>query len=322
MQRFRLLLLSLLALVALAAGTSIPASAEARSSIKVGIGDQSTTMFDHQAYKALGLKQTRYFLPWNSMDDGYRLSAATQFVEKARANGVSVLLHISTDNFEVKKAKLPSVKAYTAAMKRLVPYFKSRGVTEFGVWNEANHASQPTYKNPKRAAQFFTAMYPVVMTGCSNCKIVALDVLDQGGVDRYQQRFYKALSPTYRKRAKIIGLHNYSDVNRGRSTFTSKMIKASRHYNRGTKFWFTETGGLVEFGKSFKCSTARASKTTKNVFSLAKRYKSQGVERIYLYNWNGAGCGTSRQDAGLVDPHGKLRPAYKTLKSQLKGYSR
>ncbi len=132
-------------------------------------------------------------------------------------------------------------------------------------------------QNPVRAAQFFKAMYGVVG---SKDKIVALDVLDQAGVQRYEQRFFGALSPTFRKRAKVVGLHNYGDVNRNRSTYTSSMIKTARTYNRSAKFWFTETGGLVEFGSAFKCSTSRAASKTKNVFTLAKRFKSSGVERV------------------------------------------
>ncbi|MFT4035770.1 MAG: hypothetical protein QM679_09380 [Patulibacter sp.] len=305
--------------VAAACSAVAATPADARSSIRVGIGDQSTAMFDASAYQALQLKMTRYFFPWNGMDNAYELARATQFVDRAQAAGVSVLLHLSTDDFTVKKAKLPSVAAYRAQLKRIVPYFRAHGVDEWGVWNEANHASQPTYKNPQRVAQFFKEMYTVVG---SKEKIVALDVLDQGGVDRYEQRFFAALSPTYRKRAKVIGLHNYGDVNRKRTTYTAKMIKAARHYNSSAKFWFTETGGLVEFGSSFTCSTTRAAARTKNVFSLAKQFKSQGVQRVYFYNWTGAGCGNARFDAGLTAPDGTPRAAYTTLKNLLPSYSR
>jgi hypothetical protein len=310
---FRTALLALLL-----AACALPSAASAKSSIRIGIGDQSHAMFDAPAYQALKMKTTRYFFPWNGMDNPDQLARATQFAEKAQTQGVSVLLHLSTDTFVPKKAKLPSVAAYTAQLKRIVPYFRARGVREWGTWNEANHATQPTYRDPKRAAQYFRAMYGVVG---SKEKIVALDVLDQGGVDRYEQRFFAALSPTYRKRAKVIGLHNYGDVNRNRTTYTSSMIKAARRYNPSAKFWFTETGGLVEFGKSFPCSTSRAAARTKNVFSLANKYKAF-VDRVYLYNWTGPGCGKTRFDAGLTGPRGEPRAAYNTLKRLLPGYAR
>ncbi|MDO9353192.1 MAG: hypothetical protein Q7T55_05825 [Solirubrobacteraceae bacterium] len=320
MQRLRLLLLPLIALFALG-GFASTASA-AKSSITIGIGDQSTKMFASSDYKALGLKKTRYFFPWNGMDDQFTQDRAREFVDEAKAQGVSVLFHLSTDDFTARKAKLPSVSAYKAQLKKIVAFFGPRGVHEWGVWNEANHVSQPTYKNPVRAADFYKAMYAAVPKGDN---IVALDVLDQGGVDGYIKKFYGRLSSTYRKRAKIVGIHNYGDVNRNRSTYTSKMISATRKYNRSAKFWFTETGGLVEFKTTktvFKCDTKRAASRTKSVFSLATKYKSQGVQRVYLYNWTGAGCGKTRFDAGLTDPDGTVRPAYNTVKALLSKYSR
>ncbi|MBO9531675.1 MAG: hypothetical protein J7513_01725 [Solirubrobacteraceae bacterium] len=316
--RTRLLSLAAVAITVLSGLAAAPADA-ARSSIRVGIGDQGKAMFDSPYYQALKLKTTRYFFPWNGMSDPYQVTLATQYVQRAQAAGVSVLFHLSTDDFTLKKAKLPSVAAYRAQVKKIVPYFRALGVHEWGVWNEANHASQPTYKNPKRAAQFFREMYQVVG---SKEKIVALDILDQAAVDRYEKTFFGSLSPTYRKRAKVIGLHNYGDVNRKRTTYTSLMIKTARHYNRSAKFWFTETGGLVEFGRSFKCSTARAATNTRAVLNLAKKYKPFGVERVYYYNWTGPGCGKTRFDSGLMDRHGKPRKAYSTLKTLLKGYSR
>lgn len=301
--------------------TAVPASAK-RSSTKVAVGDQSVQMFGDPAWQRLKLKRTRYFVAWNVRKDPDRLRQVTEYVETARRHGVSVLLHVSTDDFELKKAKLPSVRQYRKEIKWLVPYFRERGVKDFGVWNEANHASQPTYKNPKRAADFFKEMYREVNRKCKSCKIVALDVLDQGGVDKYMKRWYRSLSKTWRNRARVVGIHNYGDVNRKRTKFTSQMIRTARSYKRNTKFWFTETGGLVEFGKAFKCSQTRAASRTKNVFNLAKRYRKSGVERIYLYNWFGPGCGETRQDAGLVGPDGEPRKAYTELRKQLRNYSR
>ncbi len=49
---------------------------------------------------------------------------------------------------------------------------------------------------------------------------MALDVLDQPGVQRYMRSFYRHLSPTYRRRATIVGIHNYGDVNHRRNRYT------------------------------------------------------------------------------------------------------
>jgi hypothetical protein len=202
-----------------------------------------------------------------------------------------------------------------------VRYFRGLGVREFGAWNEANHASQPTYRSPTRAADFFREMYRLVKGRCSSCAVVALDVLDQTGVERYMRSFYRHLSATYRRRATVVGLHNYGDVNRQRTTFTRNMIQQAHHYNRATKFWLTETGGIVKFGRSFPCSTRRAASRIKTMFSIARRYRSSGIQRIYVYNWTGAGC-AARFDAGLTNPDGSPRPAYNTLRSALPNYLR
>jgi hypothetical protein len=242
-------------------------------------------------------------------------------VQRARRDGFSVLLHVSSDNLQIKKAKLPSVAQYKSKVGRLVTYFRGLGVREFGTWNEANHASQPTYRSPTRAAQFFREMYRMVKGRCSSCAVVALDVLDQTGVERYMRTWYRALSSTYRRRATIVGIHNYGDVNRRRTTFTRNIIRQSHKYNRSTRFWFTETGGIVKFGRSFPCSTSRAASRLKGMFELARTYHSSGVDRAYVYNWTGAGC-DARFDAGLTGPDGSTRAGYSVLRQQLPNFLR
>ncbi|MCW2994916.1 MAG: hypothetical protein JWQ18_2411 [Conexibacter sp.] len=312
----RLLPLVVLLLLAVAS----PA-AQARLPIRVGIGDQGTAMFDQPAFQRAKFERVRYFIPWNAMDDDAQRLAARTYVETARAHGFQVLLHISTDDFTSKRAHLPSVAEYHAEVGRLVRYFRGLGVREFGTWNEANHASQPTYRSPTRAAQFFEEMYRMVKGSCASCGVVALDVLDQTGVERYMTTFFAHLSPTFRKRATIVGLHNYGDVNRLRTVFTRNVIHITHRYNTSAKIWFTETGGLVEFGADFPCNTTRAANRITYMFSLAKTYRTAGVARIYVYNWTGAGC-DARFDAGLTAPDGTPRKGYDALRAQLGNYER
>ena len=300
----------------------IPATvADARVAIRVGIGDQQVGMFDQPNFQRAKFKRVRYFIPWNAMDNPGQLAAADAYVRRARAAGMSVFLHVSSDDLRIKRARLPSVNAYRSQMARMVTHFRALGVREFGVWNEANHASQPTYRSPRRAASFFKVMYRQVKDRCRTCAVVALDVLDQPGVDRYMRSFYRALSSTYRRRASLVGIHNYGDVNRRRTTYTRMIIRQSRAYNRSTKFWFTETGGIVKFGRNFPCSQERARNRLRNMFDLAKRYRSSGVQRLYVYNWTGAGC-DARFDAGLVNPDGSVRPGYTYLRTKLRDYLR
>ena len=200
--------------VALAA-LSLPASASAVN-VTVGLGDQNVSMFDQQPFKDLGIKKVRYFIHWNAAKDPYQLQQADVFVDHARQNGIEVFMTPSTNDLRSKRAKLPSVRAYKRQVGKLVKRYRAMGVEDWGVWNEANHTTQPTYRSPKRAAQFFKAMYQL----CKGCdKIVALDVLDQTSpaVGSYISKFYGSLNKTWRTRANLVGIHNYSDVKIGRA---------------------------------------------------------------------------------------------------------
>jgi hypothetical protein len=314
--------LLLLMLAAAAVGFFLnPAGAQARTSVRVGIGDQQASMFDQPAFQRAKFKRVRYFIAWNAMDNAPARLSARAFVQRARRDGFSVLLHVSSDDLRIRKAKLPSVAQYKSKVGRLVTYFRGLGVREFGTWNEANHASQPTYRSPTRAAQFFREMYRMVKGHCSSCAVVALDVLDQTGVERYMRTWYRALSSTFRRRATLVGIHNYGDVNRQRTTFTRNIIRQSHSYNRSTRFWFTETGGIVNFGRSFPCSTSRAASRLRNMFSLARTYHSSGVDRAYIYNWTGPGC-DARFDAGLTGSDGSTRAGYTVVRQQLPNFLR
>ncbi len=303
------ILLSLIALLA------IPAVADARFSTRVGIGDQNAAMFDHPGFKALKIKRVRYFIPYNAMrNTGQRLEAR-RYVLAARRNKARVFMHISSDNLTRRKARLPKKATYRRDVTRLVKYFRRLGVKEWGSRNEANHDSQATYKSPSRAAFEFKT----VRRACRRCTVVGLDVLDQGGVTRYMQRFYRALG-SYRRFATVVGIHNYSDVNRKRTRGMRSIMKTARRFNRRTKFWLTETGGVVNFGRSFPYNERRAANRLGYLFRTAARYR-RSISRVYVYNWTGAPRG-ARFDAGLTNADGSLRPGYRTFRSRIKRFSR
>jgi hypothetical protein len=158
---------------------------------------------------------------------------------------------------------------------------------------------------------------------CRGCNIVALDVLDQAGSASYIQRFYRALGTSYARRyARIVGIHNYSDTNRSsrRGSGTRSIISRVKAYSHSRpQFWLTETGGVVNFGRSFPCNEKRAATAVSNMFSLA-RSSRKDIKRLYVYNWTGANC--NGFDTGLTRADGSLRPAYSTFKSRLKGFKR
>src|SRR3954463_16232407 len=317
--------LTLMTAAVLAALTvaALPASAGAKTGVRVGIGDQQISMFDQPLFQARKFKRVRYFVRWDVEQHAADLAAAKAYVQRARQDHIQVLLHLSSDDLRIKKAKLPSVAQYRTQIKRIVSTFRPLGVRDFGAWNEVNHASQPTYKSPTRAADFFVEAYRAIRPRCSFCNVVALDVLDQPGVERYMRSFYRHLSSTYRGRARLVGIHNYGDVNRQRTTFTRNIIRQAHDFNSRTRFWFTETGGLVKFGRSFPCSKERARNRLRNMFSLARQYHGSGVDRLYIYNWTGPSTGCdSRFDAGLVNFDGNPRPGYNYLRSALPNYLR
>ena len=88
--------------------------------------------------------------------------------------------HSRSDQCPKKPCVLPSVGQYARAFRAF--YAKYPWVRTYQPWNEANHQSQPTGKNPKRAAQY----YNVVRSRCHGCTITAADVLDATNLKRWQ----------------------------------------------------------------------------------------------------------------------------------------
>jgi hypothetical protein len=226
-------------------------------------------------------------------------------------------MHLTTDDYRPRRGLLPSRRAYRREVRWLVRRYRPQGVVEWGAWNEANHPTQPTYRNPRRAAAYFRELHHA----CRGCRIVALDVLDQYGVQLYIDRFYRALGPIDTQRARIVGLHNYIDVNRRRSErFTRRIIRTTRRHNRRSVFWITETGGLVA-RPNLSCSPSRGGKRLRAALRLAVRLRRIGVTRAYPYHWTGVGC-EARFDSGLTEPGGKPRPGYYVLRAEAPSFRR
>ena len=251
---------------------------------------------------------------------GLEYTRVQGFIAAAQATGVEPLVsfqHTRGDssrcgqkkNFNKGICKLPSQKAYENAMKKFFAAFPTAKV--ISPWNEANHFTQPTSRSPSAAAKFTNTVARL----CKDCKIVAADILDQADDPAAKNpkftetaKWVKDFRKSLKVKRNICGIHNYSDVNRFRSTGTSAIMKAL-----GCKeYWLTETGGLYKFGsfwskKTYKgcnSSTTCQVKATKYMFSLAKKYKA--IKRLYVYTWFGGV--TPRFDAGLV-AGGKERKA-------------
>jgi hypothetical protein len=304
--------LACLALVAALTACALTAgSGRAEAAVLVGVADQSPAMFSQPLFTQLKVKRSRAFPPWNvALKRGQR-GALDAWLDAARASRIQPLISFSQSvgsRCPRRPCKLPTVREFTRAFRA----FRKRWpfVKVISPWNEANHRSQPTFKNPKRAAQY----YNVVRKHCRGCKIVAADVIDEVNMERWLNVFKR-----YAKKPRLWGLHNYRDTNprRGqRFGGTKRLLRAVRG-----QVWLTETGGLARFvlpsgGTLFPYSLSRQNRAVKRMFSLAKRYRSR-IKRLYIYNWFGQ-TRTNRFDAGLVNPNGTPRPAYNTVRRNLR----
>ncbi len=343
-------LTALLALPLAASAAHRYDESKARYDQEVGFSDQSARIFDDPAFQRLAIRRTRLIVPWNVMDDPQELAKATQYVRRSTADGDLVLLHLGdeTPGNAVDDNPLPSRKRFAKAMDELVPYFHSLGVREFGVWNEANHKSQPTDKRPDRAAEYFMEAYRAIHLksgiGCKfpKCRIVALDALDEGDATSYIRKFYRRLNNTYDNRAETVGIHNYSAVNRFSNRVVGQMIGAFRRENRGIDIWATEVGGLVAFGSrngSFACNPndpdsieraeARQDRAIRFMFKQMRTF-SRHLDRLYFYNWFGNDCRYDQSrgedfnlfDAGIVESDGDPRDGYYEFQRRARDFRR
>jgi hypothetical protein len=307
------LLACLLAAVAVA-GCSLAAAPErSDAAVLVGIGEQDASMFTDPLFSQVapgGFKRARYFPSWDVALRPTEAGWLSQWLNAAADAGVEPLISFNV-NLRSKcprsPCKLPTVRQYTKAFKA----FRARWpqVTEISPWNEANHRSQPTFKNPKRAAQY----YNVVRKNCPGCKIVAADVIDEVNMERWLKVFKRTA-----KKPRIWGLHNYRDTNKRKGQRlggTKRLLKAVRG-----QVWLTETGGIVKFvlpnrRTLFPYSESRANRATKRMFELASRYRSR-IKRLYIYHWKQSAT-NNRFDAGLVRRNGTPRPAYTTVRNRL-----
>ena len=282
-------------------------------------------MFADANWKALNLKKTRYFIEWNTIDQPGELAKADAFVAAARTAGVSVLMHISTDDINsTPRRPLPSNSAYKSKVGALVARYRAQGVKDWGVWNEANHKSQPTAKNPKRAADFYKTFRKFK---CKGCKIVALDVLDQAGVEKYiaqldQGRRLAGQEGEDRRGPQLLPGQPPDHREERLQPLPRRRAdpQGDPQAQQGGEALADRDRRPGQLRQRLQVRQARQSNRTKYMFDLIKKY-DKNIERLYSYNYFGNGC-TPAFDGGLVEADGTPRAAYNTFKSQLKNTSR
>ena len=265
----------------------------------IGIGDQNPGVFASPLFRALDITKARRVVPWDVMQLRAEQRLTDQWLAEAKKAGVEPFISFSASRRRPKQ--LPTRRQFRSAFLAFRKRYPQ--VRVYAPWNEANHKSQPTAKHPDRAAAF----YEVARSSCRGCTIVAADVLDQAGFERYLARFRRAV---HGPKPQVWGFHNYSDTNRFRTKGTRSMLRSVKG-----EIWVTETGGVASFGRSFPYDLNRQARATAYTFKLLKL--SPRIRRLYIYNWVGAPQG-ARFDAGLTNPDGSPRPSYRTLERELK----
>ncbi len=286
-------------LAALTAALALPAPAFA---LVYGMGDEDATMFTTPLFTDLPIKHVRYVASYDAaLSKNFERQQADTFLRAAHAQHYDILVSFEHSREGSKAKKLPSKSTYLkgvrAFMKRY-PYVKT-----YSAWDEVNDCSQPTCHNPAAAAHYYLYLRSV----CHGCTLMAAEVLDTTDPAQtvtYLKQYQQALGNVH---PKLWGLHNYSDVNRHRSTGTKDVLGAVKG-----SVWLSETGGLYEFQPGFPPSTSRQSKAEKWMFHLA--HSSSRIKRLYIYSWTGGGS----FDAGLTNDSGLVtRPAYNVVKQEI-----
>jgi hypothetical protein len=292
-------------LLCLALFCSLGAFAAPAQAVTYGLSENQDSMFSNPYFAPLNVKHVRLVVSYDVMtntalDNGEELARVTRYFAAADALGIKVLVafnHSRGDwrvcqkrsNRNMKICKLPSANSYKTNIKAFLDRFDPESVS---AWNEINHQSQPTAKNPKAAAKFAK-----IADGLFRGPVVQGDFLDFKFSKTYAKKFRRALG----KRPSLCGLHNYVDVNRNRTDGTRGMMKALKC----KKYWWTETGGQYK-GSNFSPSETRQANSTKRMFKLARKFKAQRV-----YNYSFMGSPQDIFDAGLINADtGVPRKAY------------
>ena len=298
----------------LAALLTLVGAAPATAKYRVGVGEQDPRMFDSQDWRDLRLKRVRYLVPWDYNRKQGTRDEVNFFMTRARQMRQDVLVtftarrdcYVNGRYSKKKRCKAPKNRKY----KRMFTKFdrKYPWVRTYSAWNEINHKSQPTFKSPRKAASYYNILRRYAKR--RNFRVMAADMLDTPNMMRYLRAFKRRAKGS----PKLWGLHNYGDVNRRRTRYTKQMLRSVPG-----QVWLTETGGIVRLSPSFGYSERRAAKRTKTLFRLVRRYdnKRRGmrskITRLFVYTWFGEQRG-ARFDAGLTDPDGSPRRAFRTFR--------
>ncbi len=291
--RVRSGVLAVVALLVLAA----PAHA-----LTVGIADNKADMFADPRFGLWGVGHARVTVAWDALSSGWQTEELDTWMNAARVANVAPL--VSFGHSRTDRRRLPTPERFLYEFRR----FRARypWVNEYATWNEANHCGEPTCHRPALVAAYYRGM----RRECPTCRILAAEVLDMPNMVSWVRAFRRHAH----EEPRYWGLHNYIDANRRRTTGTRRMLRAVKG-----QVWFTETGGIVarrnRHKVTFPESAKHAATATRFLFHRLVPI-SRRVTRVYIYHWNTDAPGTT-WDSGLINRHGKSRPALNVVRSRI-----
>jgi hypothetical protein len=302
-----MLLLGLGALTCFGCGdskTPTTVAPEPERHLIVGMGDQNPGFLSQPLFQQLGIEHARLIASYDTVDVPFDRDLADAWLAAARQAGAEPFVAFGHSRRAGRQRHLPSVAEYRREVRRFLRRYPA--VRLYAAWNEPNNQSQPTDKNPKRAAQYANAL----RQECPDCTLIAGDVLDEPDAPQWLTTYSRFL----KTKPAAWGIHDYSATNR----FEPQRLKRVMAAVSGP-VWLTETGGVAQFGKAFPYDLQRQARATQYVFTLARR--EPRIARVYLYNWTGAPR-SARFDAGLTNPDGSPRPAFEVVRRWLRPASR
>jgi len=135
----------LILLLAAAGLVLLPSAAQARTGVRIGIGDQQASMFDQPAFQRAKFRRVRYFVAWNAMDDtaarladahGISESAVVGFNPKLRrlksgrlAPGQAILIPTAAVASAALHVPDPSIEKYPGSTKKMKVHAVKKGET-------------------------------------------------------------------------------------------------------------------------------------------------------------------------------------------------
>ncbi len=291
--------------LATAAALAIAAPTSANDDLVLGIADQKAETFFDSRLADLDMREARIGVSWNVLEVRYERAQLDRWLATAQQRGITPL--VSFQRSVSDRRKLPGPEEFAEqfrAFRERYPY-----VTQFSVWNEANHCGQPTCNRPELVAAYWRKL----SLTCEECTMLAADILDLPNMSRWILAFRKHTRENYRgdlREPSHWGLHNYVDANRFRTIGTRRM----RAHTRG-EIWLSEVGGIVERNTRsplrFEEGPSHAARATEWLLEELVPLTSR-IKRLYVYHWQIDELGGS-WDSGLLTPGGRERPAYRVL---------